>query len=74
MPNLSVSRSGDSSQPPKVRWPETVRHPTHYLSECGHAQPGPTDEEIDGCPEIVVRRCAVCERELWWNVNQWRAL
>lgn len=41
-------------------------------SACGHLQAPPTDREIDGCAEIIVRNCPVCARELWWHIDQWR--
>lgn len=41
-------------------------------SACGHPQEPPTAQEIAGCPEVIVRRCIVCDRELWWNIDQWR--
>lgn len=43
-------------------------------SECGHSQALPTATEIVGGPEIVVRACAACGVELWWNAGEWRRL
>lgn len=41
---------------------------------CGHTQSRPTDEEIAGDPEVITRSCPTCERPLWWNIDQWKAV
>lgn len=43
-------------------------------SDCGHVQAQPTEKEIAGCLEVIVRCCAECGAELWWNVIRWRRL
>lgn len=43
-------------------------------SGCGHLQAPPRLREIQGCPEIIVRRCTTCGRDLWWTVDRWRLL
>jgi hypothetical protein len=43
------------------------------MKSCCAAQPPPTILEVEGCPEIIVRRCE-CGRELWWSVGEWKAL
>jgi hypothetical protein len=44
------------------------------MSQCDHPQPPPTQQEIDGCPEVIVRRCPACGSELWWNIDRWKKL
>lgn len=43
-----------------------------YGSECGHDQGPPTQQDIDGCSEVIVRECADCGVPLWWNIDRWR--
>lgn len=52
----------------------TIAHASYVTveSECGHPQAPPTVEEIAGCPEIIVRRCPECARELYWWIDRWR--
>jgi hypothetical protein len=48
-------------------------HSARLVAACGHTQLPPTDEEIRGCPEVIVRRCD-CGAELYWSCGRWAAL
>lgn len=43
-------------------------------SQCGHRQEAPTMIEIEGSPQILVRKCATCGTELFWQQNEWRLI
>lgn len=46
--------------------------PIISIAECGHPHGEPSPDEIDRCPEIIVRICLQCHRGLWWDCGKWR--